>query len=57
MADVVIPLSRFAARFAPGNPQRVWIGPLRMMHGTEKHTVEDWQALIETLKAQPVPRD
>jgi hypothetical protein len=57
VADFPIALSRFAGRLPLGHPDQIWLGPLRVFHGEEKHTVGEWQKLIEELKDRPVPRD
>jgi hypothetical protein len=47
-------LARFQADVRLGDPDRIWLGPLRQKHGTEVHTRAEWKGLVETLKAQPV---
>lgn len=56
VADFPIALSRFATRLPLGHVDHIWLGPLRVFHGQEKHSVAEWFALIEELKQRPVPR-
>jgi hypothetical protein len=58
MAETELPiaLSRFAQRLGVGHEDKIWTGPLQRFHGQEKHTVAEWQKLIEALKTLPVPR-
>lgn len=49
--------ARFSATVPAGNPDHVWMGPLKAMHGREQHTRPEWVSLIATLKARPVSYD
>jgi hypothetical protein len=50
-------LSRFAARLPLGHADHIWLGPLRVFHGMEKHTIAEWFSMIEEMKSRPVPRN
>lgn len=53
MSQVKIPLSRYAAE-VKGTKDEVFIGPLRAFHKMEKHTKEEWSALVDRLRSRPV---
>ncbi len=38
---------------APGHPDEVWIKFIKMNHGSEKHSILDWNALIDSYRHQP----
>jgi hypothetical protein len=57
VADFPMALSRFAARLPLGHADHIWLGPLRVFHGMEKHTIAEWFAMIEEMKSRPVPRN
>ena len=44
---------RFSQTVPVGSPDHVMLGPLRALHGDEKHTPTEWRALMQALKALP----
>lgn len=56
MPDQTLSLHRFAAKLPAGHADRIWLGPLRMLHGAEKHTDIEWRAIIGRLRATPAKR-
>ena len=40
-------------RTEPGAPDEVWLKLLKIKHGTERHTLAGWQALIDHYRTQP----
>ncbi len=44
-----VPLSRFSKKLS-GSPDEVYLGILKWEHRLEKHTIEEWYALIEKIK-------
>lgn len=53
---VVLSFGRFSQSVKLGDKDHIFLGPLRVLHGKEKHTRADWQKLIEQLKTRPVKR-
>ena len=37
----------------PGEPNEIWLKLLKINHGTEKHTLAEWDGLIDTYREQP----
>lgn len=52
-AEFNISFQRFAQMVKLGEPDHVMLGPLKTLHGTEKHTAIDWWTLLHQLKVQP----
>lgn len=50
---VKLPLSRFIDEVR-GTRDEVFYGCLRAFHRTEKHTKEEWKALLETFRNRTV---
>lgn len=44
---------RFSQMVPVGSPDHVLLGPLRALHGAEKHTLTEWRELMQSLKALP----
>lgn len=47
-----IPLFRFSKELV-GTPDEIWLGVLKVYHGTENHTKDEWKALIDTWRSRP----
>lgn len=56
MPDQVLSFTAFARKVRPADANHIWLGPLRVNHGEEKHTEKQWWALITAMKARPVVR-
>lgn len=56
MADLTHSLSSFSRKLPTGHPDRIWLGPLRMLHSAEKHTEAEWRKLIEAMRVQKIRR-
>lgn len=39
--------------YTQGHPDEIWLKLLAMKHGIERHTLDDWHALIAKYKGQP----
>jgi hypothetical protein len=52
----VLPMSltRYSASVPAGSPEHIWLGPLKVLHGTEIHTQAEWAALAGRIKNTPV---
>jgi hypothetical protein len=53
MDAVKLPLPRFLSKIEHTRDE-VFYGCLRTFHKTEKHTVDEWKALLETYRNRPV---
>jgi hypothetical protein len=38
---------------APGHPDEIWLRLLKVRHGTERHAVAAWSALIDEMRDEP----
>jgi hypothetical protein len=56
MSEQILSYQRFAQRVPVGHVDRIWLGPLRILHGSEKHTEQEWLAIVEVLRAKPAKR-
>lgn len=56
MSEQILSYQRFAQRVPVGHADRIWLGPLRILHGSEKHTEQEWLAIVEVLRAKPAKR-
>ena len=50
--DKILPATLFVKKIK-GTAQEVWSRLLLSVHGTEKHTAAEWQALIDQHAAAP----
>lgn len=55
-STVVLAFTRFAQTVPLGNPDHIMLGPMKALHGAEKHTRAEWLKVMQTLKSRPVPR-
>lgn len=55
-SSVVMAFSRFAQSIPLGDSDHIMLGPLKTLHGTEKHTRADWHSMMQQLKNRPVKR-
>lgn len=51
--EFVVSFQRFSQMVNLGDRNHVMLGPLRALHGTEKHTPTQWRQLMEDIKALP----
>jgi hypothetical protein len=56
MPEQTLSFQRFAQKVPAGAADRIWLGPLRALHGTEKHTEKEWWAIIDVLRNTPAKR-
>lgn len=54
--EQVLSLQRFSQRVPMASAEHIWLGPLRMSHANEKHTENEWRALIKKIAARPAKR-